>query len=181
MALEAIGEPEMPLDEDVKTVFSDALSKLDGICANIKKVMLQNGVEPTTIDNNKRIDILQKVYQEVINYDRHYSITRSAITSLLITVGLAAAKDGFDHLPTVATLGLSCDLRGFLNLSIELLRTFFVTMILFFFSDRYEPPFPAANVLMQANRAQNRNPYSRNGGRGPRHGPASKSFCDHRN
>jgi hypothetical protein len=86
----------MPLDDQVKLVFGDALTKLNSICTNINNVMAQNGlVQVTPIDNAKKIDILQKVYAEASNYDRHYSITRSALTSLLVTVGLAASKDGF--------------------------------------------------------------------------------------
>jgi hypothetical protein len=123
----------MPLDDQVKLVFGDALTKLNSICTNINNVMAQNGlVQVTPIDNAKKKDILQKVYAEASNYDRHYSITRSALTSLLVTVGLAASKDGFDHMPSMSTLAISCDFKGYLGLSYELARTFFVTLILFF-------------------------------------------------
>ena len=162
----------MPLDENVKGVFSDALSKLNGICTNIRNVLSENGIVQTTpIDDIKRIDILQKVYSEVSNYDRHYSITRSGLTSLLVTVGLAASKDGFDHLPTMSDLN-QCNIDGYLSISYELFSKFFVTMIFFFLAIILNLHFQRMTSL-QINRAQNRDTNSEPGGRTRRPRPAS--------
>jgi hypothetical protein len=123
----------MPLDDETRKLFDDTLSKLNGICTNISNLLSQGGtVTETPLDGEKQIDILQNVYGDVSNYDRHYSITRSTLTALLVTVGLAASKDGFDHLPTLQSLGLPCNTEGFVELSFALGRNFFIPLILFF-------------------------------------------------
>ena len=41
----------------------------------------------------RRVDLLWNVFGEVSNYDRHYSTVRSALTILLVSVGLAVASE----------------------------------------------------------------------------------------
>jgi hypothetical protein len=48
---------------------------------------------PAELSVERRVDLLWKVFGEVSNYDRHYSTVRSALTILLVSVGLAVASD----------------------------------------------------------------------------------------
>jgi len=51
------------------------------------------GGVPEAADPAAKIDILQKCYGEISNYDRHYSTVRSALTTLVVGAGLVAAAD----------------------------------------------------------------------------------------
>lgn len=90
----------------------------------------------------EKIELLQKAYGEVSNYDRHYSSVRSALTALLVTVGLAASADAFrttvqdstvsTHTVTSIILTTACAIDNWDHVLERIILTFLVTFLLFF-------------------------------------------------
>ena len=73
----------MPIDQVTANILTQTVQQLRVSCENITNLLADTPAEPVP-DADQRIEILQKNYAEVSNYDRHYSTTRSALTTLLI-------------------------------------------------------------------------------------------------
>jgi hypothetical protein len=102
---------------------NDALHALRSAGNQVEQVL--GGPVPPS---DKRIDILQKNFAELSNYDRHYSTTRSALTTLLITVGLYVAGEPLKELWASQT----CSWGDIGSAASYLLYRFPITILLFF-------------------------------------------------
>jgi hypothetical protein len=69
----------MPIADVLKLAFL-LLERFKGVPAG----------QPTA---ERQVDLCQKAYGEVSNYDRHYSTVRATLTALVVTIGLGAASD----------------------------------------------------------------------------------------
>lgn len=112
----------MPIDTPTATTLGQVLQTLRTASNELESLL--GGTAPAP---DKRIDILQKNSAELGNYDRHYSTTRSALTTLLVTVGLYVA-----NAPVSALLSkTSCAATDILSVMAYLVRNFGVTILLF--------------------------------------------------
>lgn len=114
----------MTLTPPETQALNSALQALQTASSQVEQV-LAGAVPPS----DKRIDILQKNLAELSNYDRHYSTTRSALTTLLITVGLYAAGE---PLKALWTPQVTCAWDGIGSATGYLLYRFPITILLFF-------------------------------------------------
>lgn len=80
------------MDPQTATALTPILQRLRDACEDIANMMPNAAAQPQPTAE-RRVEILQKNFSEVSNYDRHYSTTRSALTVLLVTVGLALAVE----------------------------------------------------------------------------------------
>lgn len=78
----------------------------------------------------RQVDVLQKVYGEISNYDRHYSTTRSALTALTVTVGLAASAEPIKTLFDASKQPAVCSAPGFAT-TVQQALPFAITLLLF--------------------------------------------------
>jgi hypothetical protein len=84
----------MPIDLNdpaTRSRLEPILSRLNLAGQDLAQLMAGAPAAAPTPD--RQVDVLQKVYGEISNYDRHYSTTRSALTALVVTVGLAASAE----------------------------------------------------------------------------------------
>jgi hypothetical protein len=88
------------------------------------------GAAPAGPTADRQVDVLQKVYGEVSNYDRHYSTTRPALTALVVTVGLAASAEPIKALFDHSRQFLVCSNPAFGTI-VERVLPFGVTLLLF--------------------------------------------------
>lgn len=122
-------ELRMPVDQESANTLTQALQQVRAACQRIESILPGNAAVANAAPD-QRIEILQKNFAEVSNYDRHYSTTRSALTTLLITVGLLLAKD-----PLSAIAGrTSCTLARPLDGVIDIFYQFPITLLLFLLS-----------------------------------------------
>lgn len=93
--------------------------------------MLGAGPAAAAVDAD-RIAQLRSEHGEAGDYDRHYSTTRSALTALVVTVGLAASAD---RIKALTSAGAACAIDPFAQtLGITLAATLFpfaLTILLF--------------------------------------------------
>jgi hypothetical protein len=82
----------MPIDQATANSLTEILRRFREGCQEIANLLPNAPAQPAPTAD-RRIEILQKNFAEVSNYDRHYSTTRSALTVLLVTVGLALAVE----------------------------------------------------------------------------------------
>jgi hypothetical protein len=116
----------MPVDQATAQSLAQILGRLRAGCDDIA-ALLPNAATTPTQDDKQKIEILQKYYSEISNYDRHYSSTRSALTVLLVTVGLVLATEPLKAMwartsciPSSAWAGIA-----------DLLNHFPITLLLF--------------------------------------------------
>lgn len=116
----------MPIDQVTANILTQTVQQLRVSCENITNLLADTPAEPVP-DADQRIEILQKNYAEVSNYDRHYSTTRSALTTLLVTVGLLLAHDPLGNLSSAAKCSITGGWAAFMNI----LYYFPITLLLF--------------------------------------------------
>jgi len=80
----------MPFDPAERGALEEATQQLDTARQRLGAVL---GGPPPLATAAQTIDILQKTYGEISNYDRHYSTVRSALTTLVVGAGLVAATE----------------------------------------------------------------------------------------
>jgi hypothetical protein len=114
----------MPFDQPTTNALNKALKSLE--TASNELAQLLDGTTPAP-DN--RIEILQKNFEQLSHYDRHYSTTRSALTTLLVTVGLVVAHDPLQALWAPQTVCVATDAWSAMT---YLVRNFAITLLLFF-------------------------------------------------
>jgi hypothetical protein len=117
----------MPLDQQTTDALNRVFQGLDTASREVRHLL--GGVNPAPDD--KRIEVLQKNFAELSNYDRHYSTTRSALTTLLVTVGLVIAQEPIrQSLANVASQTCIAPHGWFVVTYIA--RNFAFTLLLFF-------------------------------------------------
>jgi hypothetical protein len=114
----------MPFDQPTTNALNNALQSLQTASNELTKLL--GGATPAP---DKRIEILQKNFEQLSHYDRHYSTTRSALTTLLVTVGLVVAHDPLQALWVPQAVCVATDAWSVMT---YIVRNFAVTLLLFF-------------------------------------------------
>ena len=113
----------MSFDQPTTNALNNALQSLQAASNELTRLL--GGATP---EPDKRIEILQKNFEQLSHYDRHYSTTRSALTTLLVTVGLVVAHDPLQNLWTLP----ACVVTDAWSVVSYIVRNFAVTLLLFF-------------------------------------------------
>ncbi len=116
----------MPIDQVTADVLTQTVQQLRVSCQNITNLLAHAPEEPVP-SADEFIAILQKNFAEVSNYDRHYSTTRSALTTLLITVGLLLAHDPLANLSAAP----KCSITSGWDAVTNIVYYFPITLLLF--------------------------------------------------
>lgn len=114
----------MPIDQQTADALTGILQRLRTGCDEIAN-LLPNAAPQL---GEARLAALQRNYAEVSNYDRHYSTTRSALTTLLVTIGLLIVVDPLKELTNLSTCDVISVGAGFSNL----FSRYSITFLLFF-------------------------------------------------
>ena len=85
---------------------------------------------PTPLTTDRQIDLCQKVYGEVSNYDRHYSTVRATLTALVVTIGLSAAAEPIKAMFNATGRPAACGLHFFPALALQA-QPYLPTLLLF--------------------------------------------------
>ncbi len=80
----------MPLDDETRRRLQPVQQGLASATSALDALLTAGTGD---LSRERKMELLGKTYTEASNYDRHYSTTRSALTGLVITIGLAAASD----------------------------------------------------------------------------------------
>lgn len=113
----------MPFDQPTTNALNNALQSLQTASSELTRLL--GGTTPAP---DKRIEVLQKNFEQLSHYDRHYSTTRSALTTLLVTVGLVVAHDPLHDL----WASTACFVTDALSVVTYIVSNFAVTLLLFF-------------------------------------------------
>jgi hypothetical protein len=121
-------ENTMPLDDETRRRL---LPVRDGLvnAAQALDALLTGAPEPLSRD--ARIELLGKTYTRASDYDRHYSTTRSALTGLVITIGLAAAADPIKAVLALTPTSPACVSLGTKAHLLQAILPFAPTLLMF--------------------------------------------------